>query len=278
MKLKKVLIILIIGSILFFSCQKEYTESIDEDIPVVEAYLFMGESLNHFRLSKAVRYKDDNSKEQEPINDAEIKISTENIDYYLTISNDSGYYSLPDTSFIIQENHEYSFEFEHNGYILSANTIIPSKPTGFSISQSSIEVEKIEEGVMPNFDIEILDITWENIYNSYYYLKIENIEDDLEYINYMFEEMASESDKDYSVTTTTPTSGSSFKINSMRDLIFFGTHRIVLYHINEEYVKLFENTSNSTTSISEPETNIVNGKGIFTGIATDTLYLEVIEK
>lgn len=277
MNLKKILIILIIGSTFFFSCQEDY-ESPDEDILVVEAYLFMGESLNHFRLSKAIKYEDDNSEEQEPIKDALVKISIGNIDYYLTSLNDSGYYSLSDTNFIIQENFECSFEFEYSGNTLSAETTVPSKPIDFSTSQSSIEVEKIEEGETPDIDVEILDVTWENLDNSYYYLKIENIESDPEFVNYMLEEMASESDRDFSVTTTTPTTGSSFKINSMSDLFYFGTHRIVLYHINEEYVSLFENTSNSTTSISEPETNIVNGKGIFTGIATDTLYLEVIEK
>jgi len=58
-------------------------------------------------------------------------------------------------------------------------------------------------------------------------------------------------------------------------LAFFGNYKIIIYKVNEEYVNLHENISQSSLNLTEALTNIENGLGIFTGINSTTLTLEV---
>jgi len=68
-----------------------------------------------------------------------------------------------------------------------------------------------------------------------------------------------------------------YAIRAQRDSLQFGTYQIIVFRVNPEYAALYESSSNSTLSLEEPPTNIVNGLGIFTGVSSDTLYLEVSE-
>ena len=68
-----------------------------------------------------------------------------------------------------------------------------------------------------------------------------------------------------------------YAIRTQRELLQFGTYQIIVFRVNPEYAALYESSSNSTLSLEEPPSNIVNGLGIFTGVSSDTLYLEVIK-
>ncbi|MDP2724492.1 MAG: hypothetical protein Q8O72_17205, partial [Bacteroidales bacterium] len=60
---------------------------------------------------------------------------------------------------------------------------------------------------------------------------------------------------------------------------FFGRYQIVLSHINPEYARLFETLSQSSLEgLTEPESNVINGKGIFTSYNSDTLWIDVLEE
>lgn len=58
---------------------------------------------------------------------------------------------------------------------------------------------------------------------------------------------------------------------------YYGTHQIILFKLNSEYAALYENSGTTSQSLTVPPTSIVNGYGIFTGINSDTLYIEVVE-
>jgi hypothetical protein len=63
-----------------------------------------------------------------------------------------------------------------------------------------------------------------------------------------------------------------------RQLAFYGDYKLTLYRINDEYVNLlYSGTDQSTLSITEPQTNVKNGLGIFTGINLDVIYFKVIK-
>ncbi len=71
-----------------------------------------------------------------------------------------------------------------------------------------------------------------------------------------------------------PTQNSEVEINAFA-FEFFGTYRLVLFRLNPEYSTLYDDNGTNSQNLSAPQTNIVNGFGIFTGICSDTLYLEV---
>jgi len=66
-------------------------------------------------------------------------------------------------------------------------------------------------------------------------------------------------------------------INAM-EFEYFGTHRIIIYHVLPDYADLYEQNSTSSQNLENPSTSISNGYGIFTGLNSDTLYLEVTEE
>lgn len=73
-----------------------------------------------------------------------------------------------------------------------------------------------------------------------------------------------------------PERADSSALNS-REFSYFGTHRVVLFHLNVDYASLYDDASTSSLNLTNPTTSIENGYGIFTGISTDTLYIDVLE-
>ena len=278
-KLKYLFVFIVIVAI--SSCTDTGDSYLNIETPVVESYLFADAGLNHFILSKAIPYTDDGSGELETIDNADVKITIDGIEYSLSPSSGAdGRYALLGESYVVQANQQVSFEFELNGQIVSGTTVVPTKPTNFAISSTYIYLDKIEVGTHGGMgDDETIEITWDNADTSAYYVKMENLESNPDWVNEMMEEMMDDDDFDLEETkkmVSKPENSDIYNVQS-RMLMFFGTYRVVLYHINEEYVNMFEQLNNSSNNMTEPKSNINNGKGIFTGVATDTLYFEVYE-
>jgi hypothetical protein len=71
-----------------------------------------------------------------------------------------------------------------------------------------------------------------------------------------------------------PTRLSGAEIETPR-IQYYGYHDILLLHVQPEYAALYENNGSNSLNLAPPPTNIENGLGIFTGIASDTLRLLV---
>ena len=281
--MKHIKIYILIAMFAMAACTNEGDSYLDLETPVVEGYLFVDSDFDHFRLSKAIPYTEDGTGEKETIDNAEVKLTVDGNEFYLTPMGDTlGSYILLDTSMTVTPGMQAAFEFEMDGVLVSATTSIPEKPQSISVSPSYISLEKIESTSTPTTtDDETIEVSWENNDSSYFYVKMECMEDDPEFVNERIEEMMEE-DEDFDIEemksqVSRPERTNIFNLRS-RQIVFFGTYRIVVYHINDEYANLFEQLDNSSNSITEPQTNIVNGKGIFTGVATDTLYFDVYEE
>lgn len=263
------------------SCTDTGDSYLNIETPVVESYLFVGDNINHFKLSKAIPYTDDASGELETIDNADVKITVDGTVYFLSpLSEGNGSYSLIGEPFNVQANQQISFEFDLNGTTVSGTTTVPEKPTNFKISPSYIYLDKIEAGGFGGMgEEETIEITWDNQDSSSYYVKMQNMESNPDWVNEMMEDMEEADDFDLDALKTMVSKPEESDIYNVRSrmLMFFGTYRVVVYHINQEYVNMFEQLNNSSNNMTEPKTNIINGKGIFTGVATDTLYFNVYE-
>ena len=74
---------------------------------------------------------------------------------------------------------------------------------------------------------------------------------------------------------TQPTNGSYYAIVPLQ-LKYYGTHRIIITSVNDEYVNLYSSLNQDSRELNEPYSNVTNGLGIFTAFNSDTLYLEVV--
>lgn len=192
----------------------------------------------------------------------------------------NGIYQHPEV--VVENGRTYRLEFNWQGSVISAETYVPEQSPA-SLSTKQIDMDKIEfnggfpGGGFPGLDpTDPVDIRWDNPEGDYYYVVIKNIEEDPEYINERIAEFEATNGglRRFSFISA-PEITDVYSINPQRDLTQFGTHRIIVYRVNPEYAALYETSGNSTLSLVQPPTNVRNGLGIFTGVSSDTLYLEV---
>ena len=58
----------------------------------------------------------------------------------------------------------------------------------------------------------------------------------------------------------------------------YGSHKVTIYKVNEEYALLYEISEQDSRDLNEPYTNINNCLGIFSGFANQEFFFYVIGK
>jgi hypothetical protein len=257
------MVIILLGMLLF-SCSKNDSEPEFIDLPVVEAYLKVGDYVN-VKISRQTPYTSEYSFSSDNIDSLDVKVIYNDTIYTLSPKGNGEYI---DSDLIVQESKKYELQFTFNNKLVTASTIIPSKPIGFKESAGSITIEDMSSGP-PSSMPEPVKFTWNNTDNSYYIVVSENIESDPTSIR----EFDTGSPPP-NIFRNSPIQESFYDIQPM-SFWYYGTYKIVLFHINPDYASLYDDTGKSSINLSTPSTGITNGIGIFTGINSDTLCLEV---
>jgi hypothetical protein len=263
---KSTLLILLLLSVMA-ACEKEVVESNISKEVVVESYIQPGDSIG-ILLHHILLYHDTSSVIQ-PIENCNISVSINGVKYNL-LAGDSGRYYLKGTNIHINEFDSLSMSFIYSDIKIEANTIIPLKPLNFAGSTASITVPTFEPGGWHRPSFEQLDLSWDNPDNSYYMVAVQPVAANPVPIN------ANDTifNNNRHMFRNEPSISNIYSISPM-EFKYKGRHRVVLYHLNPEYATLYKFSGNTSLNISEPPTNIVNGFGIFTGMNSDTLYVNV---
>ena len=58
----------------------------------------------------------------------------------------------------------------------------------------------------------------------------------------------------------------------------FGRHDIVLFHVQTDYVLLYQSSGQDSRDLNEPYSNIKGGLGIFTAFNSDTASVYLVKK
>jgi hypothetical protein len=253
---------------LLLSCSKD-NGALMSDLPVVESYLQPG-SVVTVKISRKTPTDATSTLPAIDLDHLEVGLFYAGIRYPL-VPMGEGVYS--DTIGLIQvrPDSSYYLQFTWEESLVSSSTIIPSKPSGESQSDTSISMYQWDPDDPPaGQHPDPVTISFTNDDDSYYLATIECMESDpvpvfkdTTYVNDLF--------------SSRPTTDDFININPM-SIRYFGRNRIILYHINPEYSAFFMRQMSTSQNYQEPPTNIVNGLGIFTGINPDTLYLNVIRK
>jgi hypothetical protein len=270
--------IIIVQILLFFlsACEKTAlitsTDSVSR--PVVEAYLSPGHT-PEVRISHQLAFGSNDTLVQ-PILGLNVMLETENLVYPLAYSDaDSAY--VGDGSWQVLPGKTYLLRFELNGNTITAETFVPLKPEGFTASASSIAIPQFGSpgsgGGSPTIPDPVA-LTWLNNDGAYYLVVAENLEADPEAI---FEESGSDNRPRRPTFRSEPEQTNKYEI-SFQNFEYFGTHRLVLFRLNAEYASLYDDNGNSSQNLSSPYSNVLGGLGIFTGIHSDTLMLEVTKQ
>lgn len=259
-----------------FSCEQLNVEEIDQQTAVVEAYLVANQPLDSINIHQSFSFAQTDSNIIQ-LDQLSVLVSSDQGTYELENLGD-GYYGRPEI--LVEQDQNYQLEFLWNGEWVSAQTYIPEKTEAY-LSTPEIEMEKITSGFFGGgfSPVDLIDITWENPSGDYYYVVLKNIEEDPEYINENILNFDLQNGgRRRFFTISEPQANDFYTIDPRRELTQFGTYEIIVFRVNPEYAALYESSSNSSLSLEQPPTNVVNGLGIFTGLNSDTLYLEVLKK
>ena len=272
-------IIYVLWIIINSSCEDISDFDPGESKPVVEAFLYEGESVDDIYLKKTSPLNTPSKSDPEIISDAILTISSNGQDFILSPINDQpGRYAYDGNDLSVNIGDDYFLTFEYEDMIISSTTTIPSEPEGLDISPESIIIPRINSISDLRYFREsfqkTIDVTWNNTDGSYYYLVIENIEDSPQSIdptdilgglgiNFEF--------------TTSPTQENVLQLRPLIHYTQYGTHKVKIYHVNEEYALLYETSTQDSRDLNEPYTNINNGLGIFSGFSSQEVYFEVIK-
>lgn len=270
MKYSQLIHISFIVGLLFFlaSCESETPDYDLEEYPVVEAYLYPGEPINMINIFNMNNFSD-TLETQNGISNLEITLAIDSVEYQLAeYSDNPGHYYYPDTNLVPVAGDYCTLEFEYQDKTVWAETFIPEKPESLTLSKSSLSVNM---GGWGGSDIEPIEVTWDNPDNENFYTVATNIEEDPTPVQEDLEE------DDLLATSfgTAPSTSNLINIvpNQCR---YYGTYEFILFRVNQEFAELSLYTTTNTINLTEPYTNIQNGKGIFTAFATDTAYFEAV--
>ncbi len=269
MRQKTYIITLAILAILNACTKENINTGMHSDIAVVEAYLEPGNEAT-VRLSKMLPFNEDEYSGSLIIDSAQVYISYDGTDYLCTpVNNEPGKYICLDSNLIVEAGGAYSLFFEYNDYTVTSSTSVPSKPANADLSTTVYTVSQNGMG----FIQDPLSVTWDNPDNAYHIIVVEYMESSFNPIRW---NMDPDSYEQFRKVSTEPVSEDSYNLDTRKHLLFYGSYQIHIYGVNKEYVNLYENISQNSLNLTEPLTNIENGLGIFTGINSVTLHLEVV--
>ncbi len=252
----------------FAACKKESTNPEFEDKPVIAAYLTVGDTAR-LNISRLTPFASNSQFSSDNINALQVFINTNNTSYQLQ-SRGNGNYVASNPFLKIDSSSTYNLSLVFNGKNVTASTTIPTKPKGYTQSATSFSMTQITATTttFPTFPGPI-KLTWINSDNSYYLVVVENIEVSPEAINL-------KTDLPTRIFKNTPLQTNTYDIRA-NQFHYFGNHRLILYHINADYAALYTNNNNSSNNLTNSQTSVNNGAGIFTGLNADTLYVKVLK-
>ena len=250
------------------SCEKKNAPF--TDIPVIESYLSPGD-YPVVKISRQIPFSSDVDYAPEDINSLVVKLLSGDINLTLKGSGGGVYY---DSTLKVIET-DYSLSFTYNSKNVNASTSIPYKPMDFASSENKISVMRMtgeSMGQMGSFQIpEPVYLTWINEDNSYYIVVIECMEEDPDPVRELDDSIAAGR-----VFRSRPTNSQGTEIRP-QEFQYFGKHRMILFHILPDYASLYDESESSSQNLTNPSTSITNGYGIFTGMNSDTLFIQVNE-
>ncbi|WP_343605735.1 DUF4249 family protein [Fluviicola sp.] len=240
------------------------------DTPIIEAYLEPGDYLT-VKISRQIPFAGNAQYSNDDIDNLMLTVTYDGGTHVLTPLGDGTYI---DSTISVTAGGNFSISFQFNSKFVTAYTYIPSKPQNMTQSATEIAIEKMDSTSGPPTQTtqpDPIEIHWTNSDGSYYLVLVENIESVLDPIR-DFGDNAPPGNR----FRKSPTNLGVEEIRSS-DFQYYGTHRIILYHVLPDYASLYESTSTSSQNLTNPSTSIVNGYGIFTGLNSDTLYVEVTQ-
>ena len=263
--------ILIIMLSFLFACENFDHKNIN-DKAVLEAFLYQG--TNQIKVNaNSVFNLNEIESENTGIENAYIKLIKNDIEYNLSHDNSNkGSYIYNGNDLIINNGDKFEIIMEYDNKIINAQTIVPSVVENVKLNKTEISISPITDIYkLKELEKLSLEVSWDNNHNEYYFVTINNISNNPENIIKLNQGNLN----NFSLTTIpTNTNKQVFTLNKLNQ---YGTYKIKVYKINDEYLKLYNTLEQNSKNLNEPYTNINGGYGIFTAFSFKELDFKIIK-
>jgi hypothetical protein len=256
--------------LLMYSCE-EITEVVKtEQTPVVQAFLMHQQDTFKVTVKYLIPYSgSEDDTVQLPVSRIPVYLIWET-DTLLMEENrvNAGEYLLGSSELKVKPGDTIKLFGIFQDIPFRAQTRIPTAVESLAISSGSIYYTVGDPRSMMN--AENLTISWNNTLLDFYYVTVENLESVPEPLNEMMVDLPV-------MSFAYPSQADQFQV-SMRNIRYFGKHRVIVFHVNPEFADLFDNSELTSNAITQPPGNVENAHGIFTAITADTVYFTVYKQ
>jgi hypothetical protein len=273
--------------LLFLACTKDINNVVKPgDKPIINAYLAPGQPVN-MKIYTEIPYTATDSAYSKPIVGMKIQITQSNGKNFTLTGDAEGNYISANSDKIGPVGTSVSMAFSYNGRLVSATTIIPSKPTGFKMDQT--EITRVARDLSAGFgggpggggggflqEARVtINVNWNNPDNTYYFVAAQSLEPNPQPVIILPANTTNDNRRQRRFNNQ-PIQGNSSSLPS-QNFNYFGKYGVILYRLNPDYAALYLNNSTTSQNIATPVGTISNGLGIFTGVNADTLTLNVLK-
>tara|TARA_Y100000815_G_scaffold11236_1_gene10087 strand:+ start:2631 stop:3485 length:855 start_codon:yes stop_codon:yes gene_type:complete len=268
---------------LTLSCEDDLLPVPEADLIVVRGYLYAGQPVTDVIIASTLAL-DDESEIAIPIDSAVVvlkrgaeKFVLSPVHSYDTTETDTTFsitYTYPDSDLVVAEGDTFILDINYGEQHLTSEAIVPAKPDSFSSNIDTMYVPSFDRNrdyIRWIFaDSNIIRLNWDNPEDHFHYLLMDNVEEDPEPLEKTlpprWRRFISEPfiDTSYAMRASTIT--------------HFGRHDIVLFHVQTDYVLLYQSSGQNSRDLNEPYNNINGGLGMFTAFNSDTVSIVLLPK
>lgn len=268
-----ILALAIAGALAGQACTDSDPVGLDGDILVVRAFLFAGEPVVDIRITTTVPLVSEDTLGL-PVSDAMVWLERDAVRFDLIATSGApGAYHYPGADLLVESGDVFELGVSRGSESLSATTVVPPAPEGFSVSSEVLEVVDLTAGLggfggrggggggAGGLAFGGLIVRWINPERDLFFVVVDNLETDPDQIP------APEFIRQARRFTSAPTPADSTTISQL-SLTHLGEHRIRLYHVNQEYADLYEGRVQDSRDLNEPPSNILGGLGVFSAFSS----------
>lgn len=253
--------------VLLAACEVVTVEQRNEKTPVIEAFIMPQKDTLSVTIQYMIPYSGTEADS--------VQLPASQVQVYMITGSDSllmsedpgkpGTYRMVTAGLSLKPGDSIKIYGLYENTAFRASTRIPDPVESLAISDNSIYYTAGDPRSM--MQAGNLVVSWLNPSYDFYYVMVENVETDPEPLNEMVADMPT-------FGFAFPSQADQFQV-SMRNIRYFGKHRVIVFHVNPEYADLFDNSELTSNAITRPPGNIENAMGIFTALTMDTVYFTV---
>ena len=260
-----------------FSCDK-----VTETDPkfVIEAFIFAGESVGNFKIKEQIGIKELAGNEV-LISDAEVILVKDGLEY--TLDYDGEVYNYSGNDLVVESGDLFGLEVTVGDRTATAETIVPESTKGLTISDTEVIVPTLI------LSFGLINQLRELFFNARLTAKWDNPNDELHFIavepviaegNPIFPEGFPDDATEFLSSFKFAPQALEVDTFSIIGIAFenYGRHRAKVYRVNQEYADLFNNPEQDSRDLTAPPSNVVNGFGIFSAFAADSVFFDIVRE